>query len=269
MTSDLDLAQELADSADRVSSRYFAAGPVPYQTKADGSPVTAADREVEETLLALVSQRRPEDAFLGEEVGAAGAGQRRWIVDGVDGTHAFVAGAPQWGTLVALEVAGALTVGVATSPGLGRRWWASQGGGAWTASLRDGRLWGQAKRLVVSDRPLPVARAAVLPGPEQVDGWRRSVAERIRARLDCPTLDGHGPQLVSAGAIEISVHLGGGPWDHAAFAVIVEEAGGCFRDLWGGRRLDTATALFASSTPIADAVLQLAAPLVSEATGSH
>ena len=99
MTSDLDLAQELADSADRVSSRYFAAGSVPYQTKADGSPVTAADREVEETLLALVSQRRPEGAFLGEEVGAAGAGQRRWIVDGIDGTHAFVArrnGAPSW-----------------------------------------------------------------------------------------------------------------------------------------------------------------------------
>lgn len=267
MTSDLDLAQELADVADRISTSYFAAGSVPYQTKADGSPVTAADREVEESLLGLVGRCRPEDAFLGEEVGAVGAGERRWIVDGIDGTHAFAVGAPQWGTLVALEVAGALTVGVATSPGLGRRWWASQGEGAWTASLRDGRLWGQPERLVVSDQPTTAPRAAVLPGPEHLGGWRRSLAERIRTRLDCPTLDGHGPLLVSAGGIEVSVHLGGGPWDHAAFAVIVEEAGGCFRDLWGGRRLDTATALFASSTPIAEVVLQFAAPLIGDATG--
>lgn len=52
--------------------------------------------------------------------------------------------------------------------------------------------------------------------------------------------------FVAAGEIEASVHLWGGPWDHAPFAVLVEEAGGRFTDLWGGRRIDTGTAIFSN-----------------------
>lgn len=51
------------------------------------------------------------DAVLGEERGQTGAGERRWIIDGIDGTHAFASGTTQWATLIALEVSGEVVLG--------------------------------------------------------------------------------------------------------------------------------------------------------------
>ena len=87
-------------------------------------------------------------------------------------------------------------------------------------------------------------RTAVLPGPGLLAGWRERAVQRLVDALPPPEVTGHGPLLVAGGTAEASVHLWGGPWDHAPFVVIVEEAGGRFTDLWGGRRIDTATAVF-------------------------
>lgn len=250
------LALELADVADRVTGPAFKSGVLVWELKDDGSPVTVVDRQVEETLLAEVHQRRPEDAFVGEEVGSHPGGPRRWIVDGIDGTHSFVTGRPTWGTLIALEVDGEVAFGVATSPGMGRRWWGVPGEGAWTASLDAGHS-GELTPLRVSQATsIASARAVVLPPVADNQGWRRGVGERVAFRLKMTSVTGHGPLLVAAGQLDVSVHLWGGPWDHAAFAAIVEGAGGRFSDLWGGRRLDTKTALFTNGA-VHDDVLAL------------
>jgi len=240
--TDLEFAMALADRADEISARYFASGSVSFETKADGSPVTAADLEVEEALRAMVGEAHLDDGFLGEEVGGFGSSARRWIVDGIDGTHAFAAGEREWGTLVALEDHGEVAVGVASSPGLRRRWWAARGHGAWTAPLEAVGRPSPLRVLEVDEDQQP--RAHVLPRLDELDGWRREVATWVIHGSRRPTESGHGPFLVASGDCELSVHLGGGPWDHAAFVVIVEEAGGQFVDLWGGRRLDTRTAVF-------------------------
>ncbi|MPY96188.1 MAG: inositol monophosphatase, partial [Acidimicrobiia bacterium] len=151
MSMDLELAHQLADTADAIAARFFDSGTFDVITKADGSPVTAADLEVEETLRALIAEHRPADGVLGEEVGpssglSSGPSERRWVLDGVDGTHNFVAGRAEWGTLIALEVRGEPTIGIVTSPAMARRWWAERGGGAWTATLGRGGL-GAAERL--------------------------------------------------------------------------------------------------------------------------
>jgi histidinol-phosphatase len=247
MRLDLEFAMALADRADEISGRYFASGPVTFETKPDGSPVTAADLEVEQTLQRLVANTRPGDGFLGEEVGEVGPPARRWIVDGIDGTHAFVVGRPEWGTLIALEDRGEVVVGVASSPGLRRRWWAARGVGAWTAPL--GAL-GQAEPLRVSPIDASGARANVLPPVAELEGWRLHLGAWVANRFRSPTASGHGPFLVAGGDCELSIHLGGGPWDHAAFVVIVEEAGGRFVDLWGTRRLDTRTAVFGTPSAV-------------------
>jgi histidinol-phosphatase len=88
-------------------------------------------------------------------------------------------------------------------------------------------------------------------------GWRDQVVQVLADALPTPTVPGHGPLLVAEGSAEASVHLWGGPWDHAPFVVIVEEAGGRFTDLWGGRRIDTATAIF-SNARVHDPVQTLA-----------
>src|SRR5687768_13024796 len=130
LADDLALAHELADSADAITMERFRALDLQVESKPDLTPVSDADRSVEQALRALVQSRRPGDALLGEEYGEVGDGDRRWVVDPVDGTKNFVRGVPVWATLVALQVQGEVAVGVVSAPALGRRWWAARGLGA-------------------------------------------------------------------------------------------------------------------------------------------
>ena len=255
MDGDLTFALRLAAVADGITATRARSGDFTVRRKADGSEVTSADVEVEETLRRAVRLDRPGDGFLGEEVGleASPGSNRTWIVDGIDGTAAFVSGGTSWGTLIALQEGAEVVLGVVSSPGLGRRWWASRGTGAWTSGLDDD----VARRLTVSDRTADAPRTAVLPGPGLLTGWRDRVVQLVVDALPGPGVPGHGPLLVAGGSAEASAHLWGGPWDHAPFVVIVEEAGGRFTDLWGGRRIDTATAIF-SSGPCHGQVLAIA-----------
>jgi histidinol-phosphatase len=239
---DLTFALRLADVADGITAGRARSGDFTVRRKADGSEVTTADVEVEEALRHAVGISRPGDGFLGEEVGLRPpvGSDRTWVVDGIDGTAAFVSGGTSWGTLVALQVGAEIVVGVVSSPGLRRRWWASRGAGAWTSGADDAA----ARRLAVSDRSADEPRTAVLPGPGLLTGWRERAVQLLVDALPPPDVTGHGPLLVAGGTAEASVHLWGGPWDHAPFVVIVEEAGGRFTDLWGGGRIDTATAVF-------------------------
>src|SRR5690606_18321221 len=59
----------------------------------------------------------------------------RWVIDPIDGTKNFVRGVPVWATLIALMHGDDVVVGVVSAPALGRRWWASAGGGAWVAPI--------------------------------------------------------------------------------------------------------------------------------------
>ena len=72
------------------------------ETKPDLTPVTDADRAVEEQLRSVLRRARPRDAVLGEELGKIGFGPRCWVVDPIDGTKNYVRGVPVWATLIAL-----------------------------------------------------------------------------------------------------------------------------------------------------------------------
>lgn len=235
MSDDLAFALSLADAADEVTASAFTGGAVAFETKADGSPVSDADRQVEDTLRDLVREERPDDAFLGEEVGLTGAGERRWIVDGIDGTVNFVAGRPDWATEVALEVGGVVVVGVSSSPALGRRWWAAEGKGAWVIEL-DG---GGPQRLQVSARSsLEGTRFTCIPPLEVLDQDARRLTDHLEAVAHYIPPIGHGASMVAAGEAEACVQPWGGPWDFAAWSVIVEEAGGRFSDSANEAHLD-------------------------------
>jgi histidinol-phosphatase len=123
-------------------------------------------------------------------------------------------------------------VGVTTSGGDGRRWWAARGAGAWHAV--SGR---PAERLVVSDRGyLDGGAYSLIPPLAALDAPRRRLVAGLDARASYVAPVEHGALMVADGRVEACVQLGGGPWDFAALAVIVEEAGGRFSDL--GKRRD-------------------------------
>jgi histidinol-phosphatase len=243
MTPDLVLAHLLADAADAISMRHFRAVGLEIETKGDGTLVTEADRAVEAAMQQLVRQQRPGDAFLGEEIGPSGDSSRRWIFDGIDGTHNYAAGREGWGTMIALEVDGEVEVGVISSPIINRRWWAARGHGAWTGTDLDG----PADRLQCTT-PATLQEATVLATPPEgfLVGWRSEAAGRVArgniARHRSFALD---LAAMAAGDHDATVMFLGGPWDLAAAVAIIEEAGGLFCSVWGDRRLDTATAVFA------------------------
>jgi histidinol-phosphatase len=261
---DLKFALHLARVAGETTGAYVGtqAAKAKAKPKADGSLVTDVDLEVETTLLEVVKKRRPGDGFLGEEVGSVLRGERRWIVDGIDGTRAFVAGRAEWSTLIALEERGRITVGVVSAPALDRLWWGSTRSGAWTARLSAPAR--RRERLAVShQRSLAEARIGVWPPAGAVPGVHRDAAARLEAAsrstrtLDdargvVPTRPSWGSGfpnaglLVAAGMLDAVALYGGGPWDHAALAVIVEEAGGRFTDLSGDARIDTRGAVFSN-----------------------
>ncbi len=89
------------------------------QIRAKSSPtdlVSEADVAAEAAIRALLGSRRPDDAILGEEGGATGDGELRWVIDPLDGTTNFLFGVPQWAVSVACEDSGGGLVGVVLDP---------------------------------------------------------------------------------------------------------------------------------------------------------
>ena len=223
MTPDLELGLQLADIADPIALRRFRAHDLVVETKADLTPVTEADRAVEEAILERLARERPDDGVLGEEFGVRGGGPRRWIIDPIDGTRNYSRGIPVWATLIALEEDGEIRLGVISAPALGRRWWADRGQGAFAA--------GTAIHVSAVDR----IENAVLS--LSFEAAPRGLVERcwhVRALGDFwPHM------LVAEGVVDGAVDDPGvSLWDMAAVQVIVEEAGGRFSDLTGAARPD-------------------------------
>ena len=128
------LALRLADKADALTLERFGALDLRVDTKPDLTPVTDADRSVENALRDVLSQQRPDDPVLGEEFGGTPTfAGRQWVIDPIDGTKNFVRGVPVWATLIALLQDGVPVVGVVSAPALQRRWWAGAGEGAFAS----------------------------------------------------------------------------------------------------------------------------------------
>ncbi len=264
--TDLDLALRLADRADTITSAAFRRADLQVETKADRTPVTEADRNVEADIRRVLAEERPEDRVVGEEFGdtagaaptAAGAGQkaatRRWIIDPIDGTKNFVRRIPVWATLLALEVDGRITVGVVSAPALGRRWWAARGQGAWAGppppagTGATGPTAGRAEPARIQVSKVADLADAHLSGTTVADwgdwggsGTYLDLARRCYADRNFGDFWSH--MLVAEGACDIGLDPVVSLWDLAALQVIVEEAGGRFTDFTGVARPDGGSAI--------------------------
>ncbi|GAA4370874.1 inositol monophosphatase family protein [Agromyces bauzanensis] len=258
LTDDLRLALELADRADAVSLARFRAVDLDVQTKPDRTPVTEADLAVERAIRDRLAAARPGDGILGEEFGTEGDSARQWIIDPIDGTANFLRGIPVWGTLIALAIDGVPVVGVATSPAMGRRWWAARGMGAWTIeSAAEAGARVDAPDETATDEGRADAASARFPGARRL---RVSVVERLAdASLSFQSLaqwrqagyldrllalgdrvwrdraygDLWSYMLLAEGLIDITGEFDVKPYDLAALVPIVEEAGGRLTSITG------------------------------------
>ncbi|MFI8497859.1 histidinol-phosphatase [Streptomyces sp. NPDC085524] len=233
---DLRLALELADAADATTMERFRALDLVVETKPDMTPVSEADKAAEEVVRAGIEAARPADAILGEEYGLEGSGPRRWVVDPIDGTKNYVRGVPVWATLISLMEEGAdgvfrPVVGVVSAPALGRRWWASKGGGAFA-----GGALGETTRIGVS-RVAELGDASF--AYSSLSGWEEQ--GRLPGFLDltraCWRTRAYGDfwpyMMVAEGSLDLCAEPELNLWDMAAIAAVVEEAGGRFTSLDG------------------------------------
>jgi histidinol-phosphatase len=247
LTPDLALALALADDADALTLPAFDRGSEAVK-KADGTPVTETDRAVERALRERLAAERPGDAVLGEELGEAGAGERRWVLDPLDGTEWFARGIPVWGTLIALEDGDGPLVAVVSAPALRRRWWAERGGGA----FRDGRRIQVSQTAAVEDAFIAYANLYL--------GFDIDADALLRAaRLSGGYESFLAPMLCAEGAVDAAFAPRGFLWDLLPAQLVVEEAGGRFTDFDGRRTAAGRGAVAANPTLHADVLGRLQA----------
>jgi histidinol-phosphatase len=238
VNADLAFALSLADDADAIALSFFRASGLRVETKPDLTPVSEADRAVEQRLRERIGAERPGEGVVGEEHGEDPGEGPRWILDPIDATKNYVRGIPLFATLIALEE----RVGVVSAPALGRRWWAARGEGAWCGE----------RRLRVSE----VARLedAVLTYTS-LHGWDgRFHALAARAWAARGFGDFWQYMLLAEGAVDVCLESVANLWDLAAPKLIVEEAGGRLTDLAGTPRADGGSAV-ASNGLLHDEVL--------------
>ena len=224
----LEFAVDIARGAGEITLKYFRQDPETSK-KADGSFVTIADREAEKFLRQRILERFPDDTVLGEEEGESkGNSGRRWVVDPIDGTFAFVHGVPFYGVLIGVEVDDEPTVGVVNIPALDEIVYGAKGRGAFLNGkpARVSVTTGLEESLVLCTEFSACERYGF--GAAAAELQRRAQATRTWG--DC-----YGYVLVATGRAEVMLDPVMNLWDCAALLPIIEEAGGTFTD-WRGVR---------------------------------
>jgi histidinol-phosphatase len=227
----LTLLEEIADRADVIARQYFRAPGLAVDEKSDASPVTIADRTIEEAARDLAARRHPRLGIYGEEYGnVSGDDTIRLIIDPIDGTRNFVRGIPIFATLLAIEDGEEVVAGLVSAPALDLRWHARRGGGAFCGP----------RRLHVSEIDL-LSQAEVfhgdLSGAAEIAPPPGTLALFACTHRTRGFGDFYQHMLVAEGAGELAIDPAVKPWDIAALQVIIEEAGGRATTLEGGRSI--------------------------------
>ena len=227
---DITLAHRLADAA-RNEIRPLFRNLLTSETKSDASPVTEADRNAEAAMRAILDAEASGDGIHGEEFGVKeGVSGRQWVLDPIDGTTAFLAGRPIFGTLIALLEDGFPTLGLIDQPIIGERWLGIAG----QATSFNGKP--------VEARRCPDLATATLAttGPhyftvEQGDRFMALAGQTDHKRMvmggDC-----YNYGCLASGQLDIVAEAGLKLHDYAALVPVVEGAGGMMSD-WRGEPL--------------------------------
>ena len=221
-------AARLAEAAGAAIRPYFRA-PLAVEAKEDATPVTVADREAEAAMRALIGRHYPDHGIVGEEFGPVrGRAAETWVLDPIDGTKAFIAGKPTFGTLIALLREGRPILGVIDQPVLGERWLGAAG--------RPTTFNGTA----VSARSCPRLGDAILNAttPDMFPAPDKEAFDRLAAKSRHTVYGGdcYAYGLAASGHIDLVVEAGLAPYDFCALAPVIEGAGGVMTD-WRGAAL--------------------------------
>ena len=248
-------AHALADAAREAVLPYFRSAGLDAENKLEAGfdPVTEADKAAERAMRAILAERRPDDAIVGEEYGAsAGTTGLTWVLDPIDGTRAFLSGTPTWGVLISICDATGPIFGIIDQPYIGERFL----GGFGLAEMRGPQ---GAKPLKV--RPSrPLSEAIVFTTfPEVGSAAERAGFDSVagQAKLTRYGMDCYAYALLAAGHIDLVIEAGLSNYDVCAPIALIEAAGGIVTDWQGGKAHEGGRVLAAASAAQHKAALEL------------
>ena len=222
------LAHSLADAARPIIRRYFRQ-PIPVDDKSDDSPVTIADREVEQAMRDILRIQAPSHGIIGEEGGRDHAdAEWVWVLDPIDGTRAFITGKPCFGTLIALTHGGIPVLGIIDQAITDERWIGGKGLGT---QLNGERVY--TRHCHDISKAYAYSTGPELFGPETRMAWDRIVDNVKHARYGA---DCYAYALLATGFVDLVIEAGLKPHDYAALVPVIEGAGGIITD-WHGKPL--------------------------------
>ncbi|MFT4013042.1 MAG: histidinol-phosphatase [Paracoccus sp. (in: a-proteobacteria)] len=239
-------AHRLADAARVETLRLFRSPDLRPDNKAGQGfdPVTEADRASERAMRAILAEARPQDAILGEEYGfQPGTSGLTWVLDPIDGTRAFMAGAPSWGVLIGVTDADGPVYGIVDQPHLGERF----EGGFGQALLHER----QGRRSLAARQGVDLAQATLMSTyPEIGDAEEQAAFRRVvdRVRLTRYGLDCYAYALLAAGHVDLVIEAGLQAYDVVAPIAVVQAAGGIVTD-WQGRPAHHGGRILAAASP--------------------
>jgi histidinol phosphatase-like enzyme (inositol monophosphatase family) len=214
-----------------------------WQTGFD--PVTAADKDAETAIRAVLGERFPEHGIIGEEWDPkASSGDYDWIVDPIDGTRAFISGVPVWGTLIGLLYRGRAVAGLMAQPFTGETYIGLPGSAFYRrhgidTPLRTSGVTELARAKVTATSPDIFEQAGTTAHIARL----RAATLQTRWGLDC-----YGYCLLAAGHIDIVCESSLKNVDIAPLIPIIENAGGVVTT-WDGGPAEAGGNCVAAATP--------------------
>ena len=249
-------AAAMADAARVETLRQFRSPALTPDNKAAQGfdPVTEADRASERAMRAILAERRPDDAILGEEYGnQPGTSGLTWVLDPIDGTRAYMSGAPTWGVLIGLtDAAGRPIYGVIDQPWTGERFEGGFGVAAMSGPHGNAPL--ATRRGVGLDRATLMTTFPELPGEGEAAAFRRVAAQ---ARLTRYGLDCYAYALVALGQVDLVIEAGLQAYDIVGPIAVIEAAGGVVTNWQGGPAAQGGQVIAAATAELHAAALAL------------
>ena len=269
----LAFARHLADAARPFALRHFRTSPHIF-FKADNTPVTVADQEIEAMLRCSIQEAYPGHGIIGEEYGDSMPDtDYTWVLDPIDGTRSFIVGNPLFGTLIGLLEHRRPFIGLIDCPAVRERWWGDGKHAMYYDGLKEHAARVSRHRSVEHARlylPHYISQAGH-PRFEEKDSAERQVIAELssRALVSQPVCDCYAYGLLASGHCDLVIETGLEPSDYFPLIPVVKGAGGQISD-WEGNLLDRDSdgrIVAAASEELAKAAIEILSPCLKLPSG--
>ena len=244
----INFALKLANEAGKISHNYY--GKIySIKSKADKSLVTQVDKEIEQTLRNAIAAKYPSHGIYGEEfVNQSNNNDYCWVIDPIDGTSAFVAGAATFTNLIALTHKGRPIIGIINQPIIKQTWLGVKG----QRTICNSQVVSSSNVTELNKAIFSTTSPFYFDNPNKI----KSISNK------CSTtrygLDAYAYANLASGRIDLVIEQGLKPYDYCALAPIIQGAGGIITD-WQGKELtlqSSGDVIAASTTNIHEAAIK-------------